>query len=93
MEVPDDYIYPKETNLPFYINLYLDGTFPGHTSGVTRPVNSWCVEHNNSNNESWQVLCENYRLEHPEEFEEEEESEEEQEWELLFLTTAKNFWQ
>lgn len=76
MEVPDDYIYPTETDVPFFINLYLDGTYPGYTSGVTRPVNSWCVEHNNTNNESWAVLSENYRLEHPEEFEEEEENEE-----------------
>ncbi len=76
MDVPSDYIYPTETNLPFFINLYVNGTLPGYTSGVTRPVNSWCVEHNNTNNESWATLCEIYRLEHPEEFEDEEEGEE-----------------
>ncbi len=73
MEVPDDYVYPTETDVPFFINLYLDGTYPGYTSGVTRPVNSWCVEHNHSNNESWEVMSEKYKAEHPEEFEEEEE--------------------
>lgn len=74
MDVPSDYIYPKEKNLPFYINLYLNGTFPG-LSDVTRPVNSWCVEHNGENTESWNVLCENYRHAHPEEFEDEESEE------------------
>ncbi|MBE6700719.1 MAG: hypothetical protein E7582_02375 [Ruminococcaceae bacterium] len=78
MEVPAGYVYPKETNVPFYINLYLNGTFPGYTSGVTRPVNSWCVEHNSENTESWETLCENYRLEHPEEFIEEEDEKKEE---------------
>lgn len=77
MEVPNDYVYPTETNVPFFINLYLNGTYPGYTSGVTRPVNSWCVEHNGENNASWAALCEQYRLEHPEEFEDEEEESEE----------------
>ena len=79
MEVPSDYVYPTETNVPFFINLYLNGTYPGYTSDVTRPINSWCVEHNNTNNESWQVLCEKYRIEHPEEFEDEENDEENKE--------------
>lgn len=79
MEVPSDYVYPKDKNLPFYINLYLNGTYPGYSSGVTRPVNSWCVEHNSGNTESWSVMCENYRLAHPEEFEEDEEETEDEE--------------
>ena len=72
IDVPSDYVYPTETSLPFFINLYIDGTFPGYTSGIKRPVNSWCVEHNSQNNESWAVLCENYRILHPEKIEEEE---------------------
>ena len=76
MEVPDGYIYPTEKDQPFFINLYIDGTFPGYTSGVTRPVNSWCVEHNSAGNVSWAVMCEEYRIAHPEEFEDEEEEEE-----------------
>ncbi len=78
MDVPSDYVYPKEKNVPFYINLYLNGTYPGYTAGVGRPVNSWCVEHNSENTESWAVMCENYRLAHPEEFEDEEDEENEQ---------------
>ncbi len=46
MEVPSDYVYPTEKNVPFYINLYLEETYPGYTAGVDRPVNSWCFEHN-----------------------------------------------
>ena len=78
MDVPSDYVYPTEKNLPFFINLYIDGTYPGYTSGITRPVNSWCVEHNNDNNASWATLCENYRIEHSEEFEEEDEDSDEE---------------
>lgn len=76
MSVPADYVYPDDTSLPFYINLYINGTYPGTTAGVSRPVNSYCVEHNPDNLASWTELCEKYRLEHPEEFEEEEDEEE-----------------
>ncbi len=76
-ELPSGYVYPKETTLPFYINLYIDGTYPGYSPNVTRPVNSWCVEHNGENAESWSALCTKYREEHPEEFEEDEEETEE----------------
>lgn len=79
MTVPSDYVYPTETDVPFYINLYTNGTYPGYTSGVTRPINSWCVEHNSENTESWEALCFKYREEHPEEFEDEEEEETEDE--------------
>lgn len=77
MEVPLDYMYPDDPSLPFYMNLYVNGTFPGFTSGVARPVNSYCVEHNGENTTSWQALCEEYRALHPEEFEDEEETVEE----------------
>ncbi len=79
MDVPFDYVYPTETNVPFYINLYLNGTYPGYTADVKRPVNSYCVEHNSENTASWTALCEQYRIEHPEEFEEEDEEGEENE--------------
>ncbi len=79
MDVPSDYVYPKEKNVPFFMNLYINGTYPGYTAGVGRPVNSWCVEHNGENTESWAVMCENYKLAHPEEFEEEEEEDGENE--------------
>lgn len=73
MELPNGYKYPDDTSLPFYMNLYINGTYPGFTSGVTRPVNSYCVEHNKDNTVSWTALCEQYVKEHPEEFESEEE--------------------
>jgi hypothetical protein len=79
MELPADYVYPTETDVPYFINLYINGTFPGYTADVKRPVNSWCVEHNSENTESWTALCENYRLEHPEEFEDENDETEETE--------------
>ncbi len=75
MELPDNYVYPDDTSLPFYMNLYINGTYPGFTSGADRPVNSYCVEHNKETTTSWEKLCEQYRLEHSEEFEEEEEDE------------------
>ena len=81
MDVPSDYVYPTEKNLPFYVNLYINGTYPGYTAGINRPVNSWCVEHNGENTASWAVLCEEYRLAHPEEFEDEEDEEGEEETE------------
>ncbi|MBR6633190.1 MAG: transglycosylase domain-containing protein [Clostridia bacterium] len=76
MDVPADYIYPTETDVPFYINLYINGTYPGYTADVKRPINSWCVEHNGENTESWEALCLKYHEEHPEEFEDEESEEE-----------------
>ena len=79
MQVPHDYVYPDDTSLPFFMNLYLNGTYPGFTSGVNRPVNSYCVEHNKENTTSWQKLCEEYRLAHPEEFEDEDEDEDKEE--------------
>ncbi len=45
VEIPDDYVYPADTTQPFYINAYPAGTYAG-TSGVARPANSFCVEHN-----------------------------------------------
>jgi penicillin-binding protein 1A len=78
MTVPYDYQYPDDPSLPYFINLYINGTYPGFTSGVSRPVNSWCVEHNPEGLVSWEALCEQYRLEHPEEFEDEEEKEEDE---------------
>lgn len=78
MNLPDGYKFPNDTSLPFYMNLYVDGTYPGFTSGVTRPANSYCVEHNKDNTVSWEELCEEYKLLHPEEFEEESEDEAEQ---------------
>ncbi len=76
MTLPEGYLYPDDTSLPFYMNLYLNGTYPGFTSGVARPVNSYCVEHNKDKTVSWEELCEKYRLEHPEELEEDEDEEE-----------------
>ncbi len=67
MELPEGYLYPDDTTLPFYMNLYVDGTYPGFTSGVTRPCNSFCVEHNKESVVSWEELCKQYASEHPEE--------------------------
>ncbi|GHV12512.1 penicillin-binding protein 1A [Clostridia bacterium] len=41
----DFYQYPSATNVPFYQNILPEGTYAG-SSGVNRPVNSYCVEHN-----------------------------------------------
>ena len=60
MDVPADYMYPDDTSLPFYMNLYIDGTYPGFTSGVARPCNSFCVEHNAERCVSWEKLCAEY---------------------------------
>jgi hypothetical protein len=79
MQVPHDYVYPDDTTLPVFMNLYLNGTYPGFTSGVNRPVNSYCFEHNKENTNSWQKLCEEYRLAHPEELEEADEDKEDNE--------------
>lgn len=46
-EVPSDYVYPTDTTVPFFINLYAPGTYPGDC-GEGRPVNSYCVEHNHA---------------------------------------------
>ena len=44
--VPEDYVYPGDPGMPFYINLLGEGKFCGTTYGVTRPENSFCYEHN-----------------------------------------------
>ncbi|MEA4832530.1 MAG: PBP1A family penicillin-binding protein [Oscillospiraceae bacterium] len=46
MELPDGYVYPSDTSLPYYINLYPSDRYPGKTAGVQRPANSFCVEDN-----------------------------------------------
>ena len=76
MSLPADYKFPDDITLPFYINLYLNGELPGFSPDVTRPVNSYCVEHNKDNTVSWTELCEEYKLAHPEELEEEENTDE-----------------
>ncbi len=43
-ELPEDYEYPEDSNVPIYQNT-LDGTFAG-TSGVEIPANAYCVLHN-----------------------------------------------
>ncbi len=67
MEVPEGYKYPDDTSLPFYMNLYIDGTYPGFTMGITRPLNSYCVEHNKENTVSWEELCAEYAEAHKDE--------------------------
>lgn len=67
MDLPEGYLYPSETDQPFYINLYLDGNTPGYTANVSRPTNSFCVEHNPEMTTSWAQLCYEYSLAHPEE--------------------------
>ncbi|MCL2096463.1 MAG: transglycosylase domain-containing protein [Oscillospiraceae bacterium] len=44
-DVGEDYVYPSSASRPFYHNLLEEGYYSG-TSGVGRPVNSFCVEHN-----------------------------------------------
>ncbi len=45
MNLPEGYVYPSSTKLPYYINLYPTDRYPG-TSGAARPANCFCVEHN-----------------------------------------------
>jgi hypothetical protein len=71
--------YYNSNPLYYAENLYLNGELPGFSPDVTRPVNSYCVEHNKDNTVSWTELCEEYKLAHPEEFEEEDEEEDEEE--------------
>ena len=46
MDVPENYVYPTDTTKAFFINLYPPNRYPGYTPSVSRPVNSFCVEHN-----------------------------------------------
>ena len=43
---PENYVYPSDTTKAFFINLYPTNRYPGYTQKVTRPCNSFCVEHN-----------------------------------------------
>ncbi len=48
MTVPENYVYPTDTTKAFFINLYPSNRYPGYSINTTRPVNSFCVEHNQS---------------------------------------------
>ena len=49
INVPEGYTYPALTSLAFFRNLYSTEKdheeYPGYTSGVDRPANSYCIEH------------------------------------------------
>lgn len=45
MEVPEGYVYPKDTGVAFFRNLYGEEEYPGFTSGSTNPYNRICSEH------------------------------------------------
>ena len=46
MDLPANYVYPSSTSVPYYINLYPTNRYPGISSSSSRPVNSYCAEHN-----------------------------------------------
>ncbi|MBE6552499.1 MAG: transglycosylase [Ruminococcaceae bacterium] len=47
MELPEGYVYPSTTDVPYYANLYPSDRFMGLTRWLDRaPRNSFCVHHN-----------------------------------------------
>ena len=45
IEVPEDYVYPASTGVPFFRNLYYKDEYPGYSAGADEPYNRFCSEH------------------------------------------------
>ncbi len=45
IEVPEDYVYPASTGVPFFRNLYYKDEYPGYSAGNDYPYNRFCSEH------------------------------------------------
>ena len=50
-DIPDDYVFPTNKKLPYFANLYPDGTYFGYVGGSALPRNRVCIEHYNKDEE------------------------------------------